>query len=62
VRVRRAAVVQTVSEPDERLTAVATGLEYADQSHPTREVVTVVGGPPTSVADRLKEFIIGMHW
>jgi AraC-like DNA-binding protein len=54
VRRARAAVVQMLSEPDARLTAVAAGFGYADQSHLTREFVTVFGGPPTSVAERLK--------
>ncbi|MEO8371019.1 MAG: AraC family transcriptional regulator [Candidatus Solibacter sp.] len=54
VRRARAALVQMLSDPHERLTEVAAGGGYADQSHLTREFVTVFGGPPVSVAERLK--------
>ncbi|MEO8597095.1 MAG: helix-turn-helix domain-containing protein [Candidatus Solibacter sp.] len=54
VRRARAALVQMLSDPHERLTGVAAGVGYADQSHLTREFVTVFGGPPTSVAERLR--------
>lgn len=56
-RVRRvlSAVVQMLSEPEDGLAAVAADSGYADQSHLTREIVTVFGGPPTSVAARLRK-------
>ncbi len=56
-RVRRvlAAVVQMLAEPEDGLASVAADSGYADQSHLTREVVTVFGGPPTSVTARLRK-------
>lgn len=56
-RVRRvlAAVVQMLAEPEDGLAPVAADSGDADQSHLTREVVTVFGGPPTSVTARLRK-------